>query len=104
MQVSQSVPFCGEGNQDTAEGVVHCRGQTRQSDSVSSPDGPLDPAPSPYLARTHPSGPEPRNCAVNGHSLEVAGHVGQKCPEIPGNETGWEQSHADGQPDSEHEG
>lgn len=47
MQVSQSVPFCGEGNQDTAEGVVHCRGQTRQSDSVSSPDGPLDPAPSP---------------------------------------------------------
>lgn len=27
MQVSQSIPFCGEGNQDAAKGVVHCRGR-----------------------------------------------------------------------------
>lgn len=103
MQVSQSVPFCGESHQDTAEGVVHC-GDVGQMVSLHFLSRPLDPTLNHHLAWTHPSEPEPRNCAADGHSLEVAGHGGQKCPETPGNETGWEQSHGDGQPDGEHEG
>lgn len=103
VQVPQSVPFSGEGGQDTAERAVHCGGRP----AIRLPSSP---SPSPRLppatprARTHPSEPGPRNCAARGHSLGVAARGGPRGPGTPGSEIGWEQSRGDDPPVGEGEG